>query len=155
MSIPRRAGILASAAVVGLLVACQTQPQQQSQTQPQAPVQATPPAKTTSYPIYFDTTSAVIHANDLDTIRAVASLMAGNPNLSATVIGATDTTGSGDYNMRLSQRRAQAVFDALIKTNKVPESRVTMQATGEDRIPVPTANEKPELLNRTVYIVVR
>ncbi len=40
-----------------------------------------------------------------------------------------DTVGSQELNEKLSQRRAQAVFEALVYTNKVPENRVELKWT--------------------------
>ncbi len=146
-------GLLAATAMVGLLAACQPPPQQASA--PPAPQQAAPPVANMAYPIYFDSGSAVIHGNDQDTIRGVASMLAGNPALTATIVGVTDTVGTADYNAKLSQRRAQAVFNAMVNTHKIPQDRVAMRWVGEGQLPVPTADNKPELLNRTVYIILR
>ncbi len=142
MTLTRRAIFFSMLATTGFLAAC-TQ-QQQSQ-----------PAAGTTDPVYFDTGSAVMHANDHDTIRGVASMMASNPALTATVIGAADTVGSADYNAQLSQKRAQAVVNELVTVNKVPQNRVSARSVGESQLPVPTADSKPELMNRTVYIFLR
>jgi hypothetical protein len=41
--------------------------------------------------------------------------------------GSTDSVGSADFNEHLSQRRAEAVFEALVKANKEPENRVQLR----------------------------
>jgi OOP family OmpA-OmpF porin len=78
-----------------------------------------------------------------------------SPALVATVIGHADTVGSAEFNEKLSQRRAQAVFDALVNKYNVPVSRVEMHYTGEREPMARTGDEKAEAANRTVDIVVR
>jgi outer membrane protein OmpA-like peptidoglycan-associated protein len=72
----------------------------------------------------------------------------------ATIIGKTDSIGSAEFNEHLSQRRAEAVFEALVYTHKVPEDRVRLHWTGE-RLPyVSTADEQAASQNRMVAIIV-
>lgn len=47
--------------------------------------------------------------------------------------GHTDAVGPADYNLRLSQRRAETVVDYLIQRG-VPRSRLTAVGYGEDRL---------------------
>jgi len=110
-----------------------------------------PPANTTR--VYFPTNSSALNAADQDAVRGVAKRMLASPDLTATVIGKTDTVGSPEYNEKLSQQRAQAVADALVKTDKVPENRVKVQWTGENQPNVPTGDDKAEPLNRAADIV--
>lgn len=69
------------------------------------------------------------------------------------VIGHTDTSGAADYNLRLSQRRAAAVEDALAQKG-VPASRMTTEARGQDELLVPTSDGIVEKANRRVEIAV-
>jgi len=82
-------------------------------------------------------------------------MMERNPALVATVVGKADTVGSVEYNEKLSQRRAQAVFDALVYTYKMPATRVGLRWTGERELVVPTGENKAELQNRVVNIILR
>jgi outer membrane protein OmpA-like peptidoglycan-associated protein len=108
-----------------------------------------------AYPVHFPTGSDKLDAADQDTIRGVAGSMQSNSELNATIIGKADTVGSAEFNDKLAQRRAEAVFSALVYTNHVPESRVEIRWTGE-RLPyLSTADEKEEMLNRVVEIIVR
>ncbi len=52
-------------------------------------------------------------------------------NVPVLVLGYADTTGDANYNMDLSQRRAQAVADALINKYGVSSDMVTVEANGE------------------------
>ena len=81
--------------------------------------------------------------------------MQSNAELNATIIGKADTVGSAEFNEKLAQRRSEAVFSALVYTNHVPENRVEIRWTGE-RLPyLSTTDEKEEMLNRVVEIIVR
>ncbi len=81
-------------------------------------------------------------------------MMQSTPAFVATIVGNTDSVGSADFNEHLSQRRAEAIFEALVYTNKVPENRVQLHWTGE-RLPfVSTADEQAESQNRMAAIIV-
>jgi OOP family OmpA-OmpF porin len=87
---------------------------------------------------------------DRNHIGDVAALMQSTPTFVATIVGKTDSVGSADFNAQLSQRRAEAVFEALVYADKVPENRVQLHWTGE-RLPfISTADEKAESQNRMV-----
>jgi outer membrane protein OmpA-like peptidoglycan-associated protein len=80
--------------------------------------------------------------------------MQSNPDLVATILGKTDSVGSAGFNERLSQRRADAVFEALVYDNKVSENRIQMCWTGE-RLPfTSTADETAAAQNRMAAIIV-
>ena len=68
--------------------------------------------------------------------------------------GYTDTSGTPQYNMGLSARRAQAVQAQLIKDG-VPKDVITIQAFGETRLLVPTGPGVREPRNRRVEIIIR
>jgi outer membrane protein OmpA-like peptidoglycan-associated protein len=80
------------------------------------------PAGTTANFIYFPTGGYTLDATDQDRIHAVAAMMQSNPDFVATILGKTDSVGSMEFNERLSQRRASAVFEALVYDNKVSET---------------------------------
>ena len=76
------------------------------------------------------------------------------PTFVATIIGKTDSVGSAEFNEHLSQRRAEAVFEALVYSHKLPENRGRLHWTGE-RLPyISTADEQAESQNRMVAIIV-
>ena len=72
------------------------------------------PAGSTANFVYFDTGSYALTPEDQGHIRDVAGMMLSTPAVVATIIGKTDTVGSAEFNERLSQRRADAVFEALV-----------------------------------------
>ncbi|EFH11315.1 OmpA family protein, partial [Teichococcus cervicalis] len=70
------------------------------------------------------------------------------------VAGHADRAGSPQYNQRLSQRRADAVAAELVRLG-VARSAISVQAFGESRPLVPTADGVREPQNRRVEIVLR
>jgi outer membrane protein OmpA-like peptidoglycan-associated protein len=112
-----------------------------------------PPGATAHF-IYFPTGGRTLDSKDQAQIRDVAGLMQSNPDFVATILGKTDSVGSVGFNERLSQRRANAVFEALVYDNKVSENRIQMCWTGE-RLPfTSTADETAAAQNRMAAIVV-
>ena len=108
----------------------------------------------TTHFVYFATGSHALTPEDQDHIRDVATMMQSTPAFVATIVGKTDSVGSADFNEHLSQRRAEAVFEALVYANKVPENRVQLRWTGE-RLPfISAADEEAESHNRMAAIIV-
>jgi outer membrane protein OmpA-like peptidoglycan-associated protein len=72
--------------------------------------------------------------------------------LSGIIIGGhTDTAGPADYNMELSQRRAQTVAEELIKAG-IPARIVTTEAFGQTDLAVETPDGVPLAANRRAVI---
>lgn len=65
--------------------------------------------------------------------------------------GHTDTAGPADYNMGLSQRRAETVATELVRAG-IPADIVVTEWFGETDLAVPTPDNTPEALNRRVVI---
>lgn len=67
------------------------------------------------------------------------------------VAGHTDAKGARDYNFDLSQRRANAVVEALVTTFKIEPDRLGALGLGEEQLRAP---ESPEgAINRRVQIL--
>ena len=64
-------------------------------------------------------------------LRSNARWMEQNPDSTITIEGHTDTTGSAEYNMVLSEQRAQAAKDFLIGLG-IDGSRIEISARGEE-----------------------
>jgi outer membrane protein OmpA-like peptidoglycan-associated protein len=65
--------------------------------------------------------------------------------------GHTDTAGPPDYNMGLSERRAETVAAELVRAG-IPAEIIVIEAFGETDLAVPTPDNTPEQLNRRVVI---
>ena len=67
--------------------------------------------------------------------------------------GHTDSVGDAGLNMALSQRRAEAVRDFLLKSFPVAPSRLVAIGLGETQLLVPSGDNMDEPRNRRVQIV--
>jgi outer membrane protein OmpA-like peptidoglycan-associated protein len=67
--------------------------------------------------------------------------------------GHTDTVGSAELNQALSERRAAAVRDFLIRRYGVSPSRIEAIGLGQTQLLVPTPDNTPNARNRRVQVV--
>lgn len=104
--------------------------------------------------ILFDVDSAALRSQSQQILRDLAVNFRQYPGESFGIEGHTDSTGTDEYNMSLSQRRADSVGGYLIDQG-VAGSQVTARGYGETR-PKAT-NDTPEgrQLNRRVEIHIR
>lgn len=91
--------------------------------------------------VRFRIDSARISDEEMVNVYNVAEYLKANPNATVTVQGYADKdTGTAAYNMELSQRRSQAVVDALVNKYGVDSSRLTIKANGSDVQPYDVNN---------------
>ena len=69
------------------------------------------------------------------------------------VEGHTDTVGAPSQNQSLSERRAQAVRDWLIRRHGIDPRRLEAVGLGEQQLLVQTADDTPEPRNRRVQVL--
>jgi OOP family OmpA-OmpF porin len=81
----------------------------------------------------FDTDKADIKPDFADEIGKVAVFMRQYPGSSVVIEGHTDNTGNSDYNQKLSQRRAEAVADSLVRDHGIAGDRVKAVGYGDTR----------------------
>ena len=135
---------LAVAAAGLLLAACDQKPQTAS-TAPATPVREL-------FVVYFDTgQSAILPEGQAKVDQAAATFKKGG--VAVTVKGHADRVGDQGANLRLSMARTANVKAALMRAG-VPESAIRSGSLGEENLPVPTADQVPERLNRSVHIAV-
>jgi len=134
---------LIASAVGLLLAACQQQPQMASP----------PPTQVRQlYVVYFNTgQSDILPDGQAKIDQAAATFKQGGVNV--TVKGHADRVGDQGMNLRLSMARTAAVKAALMRAG-VPESAIRSGSLGEESLPVPTADQVPDRLNRSVHIAV-
>ena len=82
--------------------------------------------------IQFENAKATIKPNSYKILNDIAKIFIENPTYIVEVQGHTDNVGKYDYNMDLSERRAQAVRTYLIN-HGVPAERLTAHGYGPDR----------------------
>jgi len=106
------------------------------------------------YLVFFAFDSAQLDADARQTVaRAAEAYRRTGEAQQITATGHTDTSGSAEYNLGLSQRRAEAVANELIRLG-VPAADIVTVGRGEEDLLVPTADGVREPRNRRVEIVV-
>ena len=64
-------------------------------------------------------------------VKAIARVLKDNPDVKILVVGFADYTGSDNYNMKLSERRAKEVKRLLVKKYGIAESRIQTEYKGK------------------------
>lgn len=103
-----------------------------------APVVESAPMLTT---VRFTINSAKVTPMEMVNVYNVAEYMKANPNAKVTITGYADKdTGTATYNQKLSERRAQAVYDILVNNYGISPNRLTKAAEGSSQQPYATNN---------------
>ncbi len=91
------------------------------------------PAVTLLPTVRFKINSAYVSSEEMVNVYNVAEYLKANPNTSIVVRGyADEDTGTSEYNMKLSERRAQAVADILVGDYGIDSSRLVLEAAGSN-----------------------
>ncbi|MCX4027040.1 DUF4892 domain-containing protein [Endozoicomonas sp. SM1973] len=111
--------------------------------------------KVTLYSLYFDFNKATLKPESTPTLQNIALFLKQKPDQKFYVVGHTDTTGSLDYNISLSQRRAETVVSTLVK--QFSSSTHQLQAHGVGPLAPLASNlqEKSRKINRRVELVLQ
>ncbi|MGH8658291.1 MAG: OmpA family protein [Gammaproteobacteria bacterium] len=116
-----------------------------------APEVAAPPPE--NYLVFFDLDKADVTPEGMSIVESAAADANEKPFTRIVVFGHTDTSGSDQHNMDLSQRRAKAVKSALTELG-VQADTIETEALGETQPLVPTGDGIREPQNRRVEIVI-
>lgn len=103
--------------------------------------------------INFETRSAEVSNNATDVINEVADMMQKNPNIKIRLEGHTDNVGIADSNMAISERRAIAVMQAVIKKGIDPK-RLSVKGWGDTHPLADNNTADSRARNRRVEIIV-
>lgn len=91
--------------------------------------------------VFFDYDNAAIKEESKVELNVLYSYLDKNPDLCVRLNAHTDSDGSNDYNLNLSQKRAQSVMDFLVSKGIDP-IRLSAQGFGEE-LPI-SSNDTPE-----------
>jgi outer membrane protein OmpA-like peptidoglycan-associated protein len=86
--------------------------------------------------IQFNPDTPIIRPESYHTLGSIADALY-DPALASygfLVVGHTESTGKRDYNLTLSQRRADAIRDVLVTTFKVSAKRLQAVGLGEEQL---------------------
>ncbi|MBL8645435.1 MAG: OmpA family protein [Rhodospirillaceae bacterium] len=106
----------------------------------------------TQFQIQFDFNSAALTAVARQTVTDIGAAYKKYNPATVLVVGHTDTAGAGDYNIGLSQKRAETVANALAAQG-VEQKKMRIEAYGEERPAVKTGDSAKEQKNRRVDVV--
>ena len=104
--------------------------------------------------VYFDFDQATIGPESRPTLKGAAKILKENPAISVEIQGHTDSKGSDEYNLRLSERRAQSVVNYLVRKLGIDLSRLTAKGYGESRPVADNATDDGRAINRRVDFVI-
>ena len=104
--------------------------------------------------VFFDFDSARLTTEALDILKSAANVATKGNYKRFVLTGHADRTGSTEYNLALSQRRAEAVKKELLALG-LPAGEIVTEAKGESVPLVPTADGVQEPQNRRVEIGMR
>ena len=105
------------------------------------------------YGIYFDFASDQIKPESEPVLREIADALTHNPTWKLRVEGHTDNIGGDEYNLDLSQRRAEAVKLALVNRYHIAADRLTPKGFGATRPKEPNDTLAGRARNRRVELV--
>ena len=87
-------------------------------------------------------------------IDETARILKNNPDVNLEVSGHADSIGNPEYNLGLSQRRAEAVLIQLVNRN-IDRSRLTAVGYGSGQIIADNVTEEGQQKNRRVEFLIR
>lgn len=105
------------------------------------------------YGIYFDTGKADIKPESKPQLEQMAKLLEADKSLKVFIVGHTDNQGAVDANVTLSQRRADAIVQALVKDYKVDPKRLVAKGVANFAPVASNDAEAGRAKNRRVELV--
>lgn len=104
----------------------------------------------------FEYDSAKLRPEAIKALQSLATLIERNPKAAFSIEGYTDSFGTVEYNLKLSQARADAVKEWLATHLKIDAAKIQARGYGSARPIAPTTgDQKAQAPNRRVEIVIR
>lgn len=125
-----------------------------AQLAPKEVVSTVTPVSPHAYLVLFDFDKSNINNTAQAVINQVIADFNANKSTAVSVTGHTDRAGSDAYNEKLSERRADAVREALI-AGGIPAEAITTAWKGESENAVPTEDGVKEQANRRAEIIIQ
>jgi OOP family OmpA-OmpF porin len=104
--------------------------------------------------IEFELNQADVRPQYRPELQKVAEFLKTYPSTTVVIEGHSDNTGDADYNLALSQRRADSVRDYLIKNFNIDPERLTAKGYGEERPIATNDTAEGRARNRRVVAVI-
>lgn len=103
--------------------------------------------------ILFETGKANVRAESAPTLKEIAAALTQHADLRVRIEGHTDNVGSADLNLKLSDARAKAVKDALVKEFGIDPSRLETAGLGDTKPVADNNTAEGRSSNRRVEVV--
>ena len=94
--------------------------------------------------VHFDFNKSKIRPGDAAVLDEAATTLKANPNVTINVNGYCDAIGGDEYNLKLSDRRSNAVVDYLVKAG-IPSSQLIAHGYGKTVSSPPTTRLRAAL----------
>jgi outer membrane protein OmpA-like peptidoglycan-associated protein len=101
----------------------------------------------------FDSGKATLQVSSNPVILEIAKFLKENPSLKIFVVGHTDNTGGYDFNLSLSQHRAETVVKELQSKHLIPPDRLKAKGVGYLCPVASNDTEQGKTKNRRVELV--
>ena len=103
--------------------------------------------------VQFDPDSAIVRPQSYQTLGLIADALVRAAMLpyGFLIVGRTESAGRREFNLTLSQRRADSIRDVLVTTFKISSKRLQALGLGEEQLQ--DANQPASLVNRQVQIM--
>jgi OmpA-OmpF porin, OOP family len=103
--------------------------------------------------VQFDPDSAIVRPQSYQTLGLIADALVRAAMLpyGFLIVGRTESAGRREFNLTLSQRRADSIRDVLVTTFKISSKRLQALGLGEEQLQ--DANQPASLVNRQIQIV--
>jgi outer membrane protein OmpA-like peptidoglycan-associated protein len=103
----------------------------------------------------FEYDSATLQASAINQLQKLGTLIQRNPKATFTVEGYTDSFGTPEYNLDLSQRRADSVKQYLVEAMGISSAQIETRGYGASKFRTsPNGSIEEQSPNRRVEIVV-
>lgn len=106
--------------------------------------------------VLFDYDASNLQQGAVESLEKLGRLLKRNPRSRFIIEGHTDSFGPDDYNLRLSELRAESVKNWLVTNMGIPSESIETRGFGKSRlIAPPSASIPDQRINRRVEIVIR
>ncbi len=102
--------------------------------------------------INFDTGKSTIKKESMSIIEQIIEMMKQAPDIKISVEGHTDSDGSNESNLKLSEQRAKAVVDAIVNDG-IDKIRLSSTGFGEEKPIADNNTEEGKAKNRRVELI--
>ena len=102
--------------------------------------------------INFDTAKAVLKADGDATVKEIVAMLKAAPEMKISIEGHTDNVGTPTSNQKLSEARATAVMDAVVKAG-IAKNRLSAKGLGQTTPIADNRTDEGKAKNRRVELV--